>query len=324
MITSERTQRMMEGVPDYYQDAKTYLAMQDAKARELDLIKAKLNDLQLQLDPATATWGLKYFEKELGLVVDETKPIDDRRSNVLSKKRGFGNFSAALIKTVALSFTNGEVDVTAYKKNLIYPEPFSYNQGSGSSSTFNQWVSGRLAVRNGSSNVHGRGLILSVVPGKPYTFSCYAQRASDNAKPYILLGNTPIGTEYASRILADGKAEVTFIPTTDTVYLRFLRSGPTNNASPAYFWDVQLEAGTSATLYEPRIDNEIGIRFIASVGTPPNLLDFQNAIDNIVHAHIGITYVFKYFTINDVHGMTIAQLNATELSNFSPFLETLE
>ncbi|MGG0702969.1 putative phage tail protein [Bacillus inaquosorum] len=110
MIT-ERAKRMVEDAPSYYEDAETFHAIQDAKAQEYDLILEKMEDLQLQLNPATATWGLKYYEKELGIASDENKPLGERRSNVLSKRRGFGNFNAKLIKTVARSYTNGEVEV---------------------------------------------------------------------------------------------------------------------------------------------------------------------------------------------------------------------
>lgn len=110
-MISERAQRMVDDAPSYYQDADTYKQIQEAKAQEYDLLQSKIEDLQRQLNPATATWALKYYERELGIPTDEAKPIGDRRSNVISKKRGFGNFSAQLVKAVAKSFTNGEVDV---------------------------------------------------------------------------------------------------------------------------------------------------------------------------------------------------------------------
>lgn len=185
MIT-ERAQRMVDEAPDYYQDALTFHEIQNAKAQEYDLLEEKIKDLQLQLDPATATWGLKYYEKELGLATDESKTLEDRRSNIISKKRGFGNFSASLVKTVARSFTNGEVDV---KVNLA--------------------------------------------------------------------------------------------------------------------------------------NYEIEIKFVSNIGIPPNLEDFKAAIDNITHAHIGISYRYRYLTIDEVKAMTVDQLNGTQLSNFAPFLENL-
>jgi hypothetical protein len=177
---------MIESAPDYYQGAASYEAIQEAKAQELDDLEFKIKDLQLQLNPATATWGLKYYEKELGLSVDPRKSLDERRSNIISRKRGFGNFSADLIKSVARSYTNGEVDV---------------------------------------------------------------------------------------------------------------------KVTPATF-DIQ-------------------IKFVSATGVPPNLGDFKAAIDNIVHAHMDVTYVYRYLTINEVQALTLSQLDGTQLTNFAPFLENL-
>ncbi|MGP9042094.1 putative phage tail protein [Cytobacillus kochii] len=129
MMDNLRAQRMLSDVPDYYQGAPTFQEIQRVKAVEYDQIEEKTKDLQLQLNPATATWGLKYYEKELGIPTDENKPISDRRSNVISKRRGFGNFNARLIKTVAISYTNGEVEVSANLSNYEIEIRFVSNIG---------------------------------------------------------------------------------------------------------------------------------------------------------------------------------------------------
>lgn len=183
---SNRTPRMIEDAPDYYQGALSFEAIQEAKAQELDDVEAKIKDLQLQLNPATATWGLKYYERELGIPEDRRRSLADRRSNIISRKRGFGNFSADLVKSVARSYTNGEVEVKV----------------------------------------------------TPVTF-------------------------------------------------------------------------------------DIEIKFVSATGVPPNLDDFKAAIDNIIHAHMDVTYRYRYLTIDEVQALTIAQLEGTQLTNFAPFLENL-
>jgi hypothetical protein len=60
----------------------------------------------------TATWALAIYESEMGIPIDQIKPIADRRSVIKSKMRGFGKVDSALIKIVADSFTNGDVDVS--------------------------------------------------------------------------------------------------------------------------------------------------------------------------------------------------------------------
>ena len=72
-----------------------------------------------QLDVDRATWALEVYEKEYGIVTDRNKPLDERRSVIKSKMRGGGSLSAAQIKIVADSFTNGDVSVSLDSGILI-------------------------------------------------------------------------------------------------------------------------------------------------------------------------------------------------------------
>jgi len=112
MSFSERAQRMIDSAPDYYQYSKVYTSMQQAVADELEARATDADDLKKQLRITTATWGLKYWEEKLKIPVNEAQSYDIRRSRVLSKWRGFGNFSADLIKVIAEVYSGGEVDVT--------------------------------------------------------------------------------------------------------------------------------------------------------------------------------------------------------------------
>jgi len=100
----------------------------NAEQRQFDKLNVSLDDLRLHMDVDTATWGLDIYEKELKIITDKNKPINERRSVIKSKMRGSGKVDAALIKMVADSFTNGDVDVTFDGKigiifNSIYGIP---------------------------------------------------------------------------------------------------------------------------------------------------------------------------------------------------------
>jgi len=69
-------------------------------------------DLQAQLSVDTATWALTIYETELGITIDSSKPLSERRAVIKSKMRGTGQVDAALIKLVVDSWTNGDVDVS--------------------------------------------------------------------------------------------------------------------------------------------------------------------------------------------------------------------
>jgi hypothetical protein len=61
---------------------------------------------------------------------------------------------------------------------------------------------------------------------------------------------------------------------------------------------------------------EIEIKFVSSYGTPSNFSDFQNAIREIVPAHLGITYVLKYIKWSEVDtkANTFATVNTKNLT----------
>ncbi|RYD01656.1 hypothetical protein N752_29195 [Desulforamulus aquiferis] len=60
----------------------------------------------------TATWALDIWEQELGLTSLAGKPIEQRRSLIISKLRGIGTITTELIKTVSEAYDGGTVEVT--------------------------------------------------------------------------------------------------------------------------------------------------------------------------------------------------------------------
>ncbi|MED3571971.1 putative phage tail protein [Cytobacillus praedii] len=112
MTESPRTQSMVDSAPFYYQQSVVYKDIQNAIASELDISDKNNKDLRLQLSIKTATWGLKYWEEGLGIPTILSDDYEIRRSRVLSKWRGFGNFSGSLIKSVAEAYSGGEVEVS--------------------------------------------------------------------------------------------------------------------------------------------------------------------------------------------------------------------
>lgn len=106
-----RQEGMVTTAPQYYHYSKIYAAIQGAQADEYDTIEEKNADLKKQMYIPTATWGLMYWELLLDIPTVANDPYHIRRSRVLSRWRGFGNFSAALIRNVCEAYTNGEVSV---------------------------------------------------------------------------------------------------------------------------------------------------------------------------------------------------------------------
>lgn len=82
----------------------------------LDAIVTQMMDDQSdftdQLNVATATWGLTYWESMLGITTNVDVTYEQRREVVISHLRGAGTSTVAAIQNVAESYDKGSVGVT--------------------------------------------------------------------------------------------------------------------------------------------------------------------------------------------------------------------
>lgn len=180
---SERSERMLSMVPDYYQQSLVFEKIQTAIADDYDLLEVADQDLNDQFYILKATWGLKYWEAALGILVVLSDAYDIRRSRVLSGWRSLASqFSAALIERVCEAFTNGDVSVS-------------------------------MDIPNGV----------------------------------------------------------------------------------------------------------VKIQFIGALGVPPNIDDLKAQIDNIIHAHLGTEYQYRYITYDQLTAMTYNEVMVTIYNKFAPF-----
>jgi Uncharacterised protein conserved in bacteria (DUF2313) len=179
--TRDINRAMYDYLPSYYEDIREARAIIDAESAQFEQLHADIADVLAQFFVDTATWGLANWERICGIPVDESKPIDQRRSVIKSKLRGIGTVTVDLIKNVAEAYYNGEVEVTE--------QPSLYT---------------------------------------------------------------------------------------------------------------------------------VKIKFVSKLGVPPNLADIQNALREIIPAHLAIDFEFSYLLIRDVHNvMTLSQLQATTLDKFA-------
>jgi uncharacterized protein YmfQ (DUF2313 family) len=106
---------LMRYLPHFYVSSTIMKAIQDAYAEELGQVYYFLEDFQKQfLTPTTATWGLAFWEQELGLKTDISKSYEERREIIMSRLRGIGTIGRDVIKQAAEAFSGGDVDVIEY------------------------------------------------------------------------------------------------------------------------------------------------------------------------------------------------------------------
>lgn len=66
---------------------------------------------------------------------------------------------------------------------------------------------------------------------------------------------------------------------------------------------------------------QVTVRFVDTLGAPPNLNDLKAAIDEIKPGHIAVVYQYKYITLSQLDKtMTINQIQQRRLTDFSPFI----
>jgi len=111
-FVSAKGAELFSYLPAYYETSRIMRADMDIKGVEMDALYQALEETYQQFFVHTATWGIGYWENELGIVSDITKPLEQRRAVVESKLRGGGKFSGALVKNVAEAYDGGTVKVT--------------------------------------------------------------------------------------------------------------------------------------------------------------------------------------------------------------------
>lgn len=103
--------RLVEYLPQVWDRSAEVMAIQEALEPAVAAAWAARDGLLDQLNVETATWGLETWERALGIAVDVSRPTEYRRTRVMSKLRGQGATTVAIIQNVAESFSNGAVEV---------------------------------------------------------------------------------------------------------------------------------------------------------------------------------------------------------------------
>jgi hypothetical protein len=105
------SEQMILQLQPFQRKSEVYQELFEAEGIQFDNRDSAVADLKLQLSVDTATWALSIYETELNIPIESSKPVSERRSVIKSKRRGTGQVDASLIKLVADSYSNGDVDV---------------------------------------------------------------------------------------------------------------------------------------------------------------------------------------------------------------------
>lgn len=103
--------QMIKQLQMFQRNSGIFNAIFNGVSKQFELRDQRIAELDDQLSIDTATWALSIYEKELQIETDKNKSYEERRAIIKSLMRGTGKVDTALIKLVADSYSNGDVDV---------------------------------------------------------------------------------------------------------------------------------------------------------------------------------------------------------------------
>ncbi len=116
--------QLLSLLPEFYATSPETADLQNAFDLTIAEAEAARDDCARQLDVNTATWGLSLWEAAYGITPNVSKSDAYRRTRIISKMRGAGTTTAALIQNVAESFSNGAVEVVETPKEYRFDVKF--------------------------------------------------------------------------------------------------------------------------------------------------------------------------------------------------------
>lgn len=102
---------LMNLLPPVYDTNDTMKELQDILT---DKVKSLANNLNQTIDEcfiSTSTELLSRYEKVYGLKVDVSKSNTFRRERIIARAKGTGTVTKKMLEDVAMSYSNGEVEV---------------------------------------------------------------------------------------------------------------------------------------------------------------------------------------------------------------------
>lgn len=115
---------LMTLLPDYYKGNLTMEELQSILSTDINNLANKFDETIDQCFVNTATSLLSRYEKIYGIKVDVSKSNEFRRERIRAKIRGIGTVTKQMIKDVARSYSNGEVEVIEDNANYRFTIKF--------------------------------------------------------------------------------------------------------------------------------------------------------------------------------------------------------
>lgn len=120
---------LIDLISPLYANSAEMCEIQLAIEGQYNALSDAVDNLGNQLYINSATDELAGWEQFYGVETDITAPIEYRRTKIIAKIRGSGTSTVEMIKNVAESFANGEVDVTEQSDQYVVTITFVSTKG---------------------------------------------------------------------------------------------------------------------------------------------------------------------------------------------------
>lgn len=120
---------MLEKMPGYYRKSKVMNDLIHSIENEFERLKQETILTENQFFVILSDRGIKNHEEDVGLVPDTSADIETRRGRVLSKLRGTGTVTKTMMKNVAASFVNGDIEIIEYPSEYCFAVKFTSKTG---------------------------------------------------------------------------------------------------------------------------------------------------------------------------------------------------
>ena len=119
----------MSDLPAYYRKSKVMNMLFRSIESEYKRLRNEVTLTENQFFVILADKNIQNHEQDVGVSPDGTADLETRRGRVLSKLRGTGTVTKTMMKNVAASFVNGDIEITEYPSRYMFSVAFTSKQG---------------------------------------------------------------------------------------------------------------------------------------------------------------------------------------------------
>lgn len=120
---------MFEGMPSYYRKSAVMKEIMNSIKAEFSRLQNETNLTENQFFVILSERDISKHEQDVGLMPDPEADVETRRGRVLAKLRGTGTVTKTMMKNVAKSFVNGEIEIIEYPSQYAFAVKFTSRTG---------------------------------------------------------------------------------------------------------------------------------------------------------------------------------------------------